>query len=108
MNEFVVSVRPDGNVRKERVPEGADLLSVIQLLCGGYIEIVETVFGGDVVMAVDEEGKIKGLPVNPAATAVLSPIYEDTICGTAVILSRGEEDLETLPEDFAEYLVRFI
>lgn len=103
MKKYVISINPNGEVFEERVLEGADMLSVLQRLCGGYIEIVETGIANDLVMAVNEEGKIKGLPVNFFSTRILSDRYNDVLCGTAVLLLREGEELLPIPEYEAQY-----
>lgn len=57
-------------------------LDELQRLVGGYIEFVQVPFPADAF--VNEEGKLKGLPFNPLASALYaSP--SDNIVGTMVI-----------------------
>lgn len=50
---------------------------------GGYIEIVQTRDGR--LMVIDEEGKLKGFPVNPVATALYRFGDQDPIVGDALV-----------------------
>lgn len=61
-----------------------------QDLVGGWIETVMAKKKG-LLMLVDEEGKIKGLPINMMASHIMSPLYVgDLICGTAVLVRLNE------------------
>jgi hypothetical protein len=74
------------------MPEVEDL----QKLLGGYIEVVNVLYGGKTCqMIVDEEGLLKQRPLNIAATtpyqaAHLSkggvPSHQPFICGPALLL----------------------
>lgn len=63
-------------------------LSDIQKAVGGYIEFVPTANVG--YMYVNEEGKLRGLPVNKAATSMIA--FDDVILGDVVVMGEGEED----------------
>lgn len=92
--------------------------------CGGYREYQRLVGGhfentpmknicvSDLIMTVDEEGKLKGKPINPVAT-FLQGAYGDFIVGDAVILKLvrvGElKELDQVPfdRDEAHLLLRW-
>lgn len=57
-------------------------LSELQRHVGGYIEYVSLPSGA--IGWVNEEGKLKGLPFNPLATALYAN-PSDSICGTMVV-----------------------
>jgi uncharacterized protein YuzE len=63
-------------------------LGELQRAVGGLIETIY--LGDDLIMAIDEDGKIKGKPVNPEATRLAQPglyIFEgDEIVGDAAVL----------------------
>jgi hypothetical protein len=62
-------------------------LSELQKLVGGYIELVSL---GDIHIVIDEEGKIKGKPVNEEATQLWmnhESFWGDVIVGDAVVLT---------------------
>jgi hypothetical protein len=77
--------------------EGIEILNVLdelQRAVGGYIETL-TLIPGKAVMIVNEEGRILGLPVNPAASALAGTL----IVGTALIVGvDGEEFTDLAPE----------
>ena len=58
---------------------------------GGHIEIVPLTKNR--LMIVDEEGKLKGLPLNLVATEIYNKesfCSTDTICGNALVCKRSE------------------
>ena len=57
---------------------------------GGYIEIVRT--RDNRLMVIDEEGKLKGFPVNPVATAMYRYGPEDPIVGDVLVCDPGTID----------------
>lgn len=67
-------------------------LEEVQRLVGGYIEIVN--LGGEDVMVVDEEGKLKGKPVNTVATIIAhmrhAIHHNDCIVGDVLICKNCE------------------
>jgi hypothetical protein len=67
-------------------------LEELQDFVGGYIELVR--LSEDVVMFVNEEGKLNGLHVNPKATILASAEEAigptDIIVGDAVVMTRKE------------------
>ena len=66
-----------------------------ELLGGGYLELVARLPDGRVAWC-DEEGKLKGLPVNRIASALLAPqLRGDYIVGPLLIttdVEAGEDD----------------
>lgn len=65
-------------------------LSELQSFVEGYIEIVDLRDGK--IMIVNEEGKLKNLPFNHAATKIYSEIYtsSDIIVGNVLICKSTE------------------
>ena len=61
-----------------------------QAVGGGYIQIVETLDGR--LMVLDEEGKLKGFPLNQAATALYRFGGDDPIVGDVLVC--GPERIE--------------
>jgi len=61
-------------------------LAELQAFVGGYIEAVY--LPGGVVMLVNEEGKLEGLPYNEPATALYGA--GDPIAGNAIVCSMAE------------------
>ena len=83
-----VVVQPNGDVSK--VTLDGSLLS-FQEIVGGYIE---GVFNPDYVAYVNEEGLIRGLPYNEAATDFISRgfIYRLHLVGPVVIVGAGDSE----------------
>ena len=60
-----------------------------QQTVGGYIEVVP--LGGGMLMVLNEEGKLKGLPINRRATELYP---SDIIVGDVIITGLSDEDGE--------------
>lgn len=76
--------------KASKVREVVDYLQAYQELVGGYIQTVdvtdtlENATNESVLLVCNEEGKLQGLPVNMAASAVMDAIGAgDVIVGTA-------------------------
>ena len=69
-------------------------LKSLQDLVGGYIQAVQILDGG--VMLVDEDGLMKRLPLNPVA----SRIAGTQIVGTAVVVGSDGSDYTDAPQDY--------
>lgn len=90
MKQAVVILVDDAPYVTE-IPD-TDELAVLQSLVGGYIEVVP--MDRPVSVFCNEEGKIKGLPINYRADHVLG-IPNDVLVGTVVVLGEVDEDGET-------------
>jgi len=66
-------------------------LDEMQSLVGGYIEFV-TLDQEGLILCINEEGKLHGLPPNLLATAYVAPYLRegDYIAGPAILLTRKE------------------
>lgn len=106
MKKYVIVLEPREEPRKKLwLPEYG--LSQLQEICGGYIETVPTE-REEFLLVVNEEGKIERLPFNRAASKILPGWMRDAICGTAVLMKRGPEDLEPLSAEEAERWIEII
>lgn len=81
-------------------------LEALQELIGGNIECIQTGTLPGVLVLVDEEGKLKGLPQN-------FPLYErdvlvDQVVGRAVFVGTDREDFGDIPVIAAELIVKFM
>ena len=74
-------------------------LEAFQEAVDGYIETL-TLVPDEVVMIVNEEGLLRGLGINPLATA----LYGSAIVGVAVVVGVDGEEFCDVPE---RYLRRF-
>ena len=107
--EYIVIVTPVPKVTfTVKETDSEKMLLDLQDAVDGYIEIVRP-FGiscGHLVMVVNDEGLIRGLPANPIG----SLIYGDTIAGTIVIMKEGirdwEPDLIGLTKEEADFVLR--
>ena len=89
---LVVFVPANGKPEKRHI-NADDTLHEFQRLVGGYIEIVRPyMLPNDWVMVIDEEGKLKGKPVNRVCTALYASSW-DNIVGDAFLLR--EDMVET-------------
>ena len=84
----VMVVEPDKEPY-EKVLRG-DLESM-QEVVGGYIETTRDTLLPGMVLVVNEEGKIKGLPMNRST-------HCDIICGTFFVCKNGKEDFRSLTD----------
>lgn len=97
---YIILLRPDGDHETRQVAEEGPTLKELQEAVGGHIETVPSVLadewtgepGGKVIMVINEEGKLKGLPVNTTAT-LLSQLLFDNIVGNAVLCEAKGEDI---------------
>lgn len=84
-------VRTNGTMEKTAPRNGADFsLTELQEAVGGYVEMVHLT--DDIVMLVDEEGKLKGRDINVAATALYGAWvgHDDIIVGDVLVCKRRE------------------
>ena len=78
-------IRVDGT-REEFLPADGRHYTLEELqkaIGGGYIEVVHTKDGR--LMVIDEEGKLKGFPVNHVATALYRYGSQDPIVGDVLV-----------------------
>lgn len=93
--EYVIRIAPDNQIRLEELdPE--NVLEDFQRLCGGNIQIVPArLEDRDLILAVDEEGKLKGEDVNILGTFLtIKTLPADWIVGPAVLCQVGIRDGE--------------
>ena len=109
MNEYIVIITPSPKTAfTVKETDSEKMLRDLQDAVDGSIEIVRPFgrSGGHLVMVVNDEGLIRGLPANPIG----SLIYGDTIAGTVVIMKEGirdgEPDLIGLTQEEAEFFMR--
>lgn len=79
-----INITPHNNIAFE--------IEEAQALVGGYIQIIH--IGNEKVMVFDEEGKLKGKPINQVATVVAKMhkaiFLNDFIVGDAIICKNNE------------------
>lgn len=113
MDRYAIVICADGRNIKLRCDDGEGLsLETLQGIVEGYIETVPAALAqgwsgeADVspILIVNEEGKLKGLPENEAATECSGLLY-DTIVGNAVLLGARGEELVGFTEKAAENIM---
>ena len=85
-------IRVDGT-REEYLPADGKHYTLEEMkkaIGGGYIQIVQT--KDRRLMVLDEEGKLKGLPVNPVATGLYVYGAQDPIVGDVLVCDEGMID----------------
>ena len=103
-NQLQVLLVQPGQEPKE-ITIGSDLED-LQEVIGGHIELAYY-YHDPVVIICDEEGKIKGLPLNRAIRGEDGEI-KDIMAGTFLICGDGEEDFESLSDELLDkYKAKF-
>lgn len=114
MDRYVIYIRPeDVMVMLLCEPDGSVSLKTLQGLVEGHIELTPTVLadgwskepGVGTVLIVNEEGKLKDLPLNHWATD-LSGVFDDVIVGNAVLMGTRGEELIGLTREAATNIVK--
>ena len=82
-------IRVDGTREPYPPANGRDytLAELKKAIGGGFIEIAHTQDGR--IMVIDDEGKLKGFPVNPVATALYVYGEQDPIVGDVLVCQDG-------------------
>lgn len=105
----IICVRANGAIEVMSADE--DVFSQAKdLLSGAQIEVVQTLIP-HLVMLIDEEGKLKGLPLNWNATGILlsGAHGPDAIVGDAVFVDKRGEELCALKDSgYVENVLRLI
>ena len=101
--KYILVIKSNSEVEKVEVKDGKVELKKLQELVDGYIEVAPTSIRGYVAI-VNEEGKLRGMEINRAAT-IFS--LGDIIVGPMLILKEKGEDMECLDsEDFGDKEVK--
>lgn len=83
---------PDGTTKRiypTNSSTGFSLEELREAIGGGWIEIVRTQTGRR-ILVIDEEGKLKGMPLNSRASGLYDPTYSDVIVGIAILATNKE------------------
>ena len=109
MSKYLISIHSDGAVIANEYPDNEEFeLEDLQNFVGGYIETVPTYFDNDVILLVNEEGKLKGLSYNEVASAIQHFTRADLLCGDAVLVRVDGEDFDGFDEERKEFIMNSI
>lgn len=88
MKKEAYILKASGKVIETKPKNGTDFsLEELNEIVGGYIEVIRTI-NDNQIMVLNEEGKLKHLPVNQRATA-LYPNLADIIVGDVLVCDRS-------------------
>ena len=113
--QVVIVLETNGKIRLHTVADNSNILPDLQALVDGYIEVLPVLDPRDnyrktgLYVVVNEEGMIKGLPLNPIAPFVLH--IAGFIAGTAGLAveketEHGERDLYGMSVQQAEQVIK--
>lgn len=88
----VMVVEPDKEPYEKMLKHS---LEAMQEVVGGYIETTRDSLLPGMILVVNEEGKIKGLPMNRST-------HCDIICGTFFVCANGRDDFRSLSDEQIE------
>jgi hypothetical protein len=85
MNTLVI-IQPDGTETRETYTGDEPELEQLQRIVGGLIELVRVRHDGrDCDAFINEEGKLRGLPINEPATELWAGRHYDVLVGPIAI-----------------------
>lgn len=115
-DRFAIVFQPDKEGVMLHCYPGEGLpLEDLQDIVEGYIETVGTMLapgwaqekGVTPVLIINEEGKLRGLPYNDAATTVAHIAKTDEIVGNAVLMLARGDDLIGFKESAARNIIKW-
>lgn len=113
-DRYVIVIPADDEAILLHCDDGGTLeLATLQGIVEGCIETVPTVLGtgwaeyrdDEIVLIVNEEGKLRGLPVNEEASE-LSAVLGDELVGNAVLMCARDDELIGFTREDAEDILR--
>lgn len=84
-------IKADGTREEVEVPSG-NSLAFLQTMVGGYIELAPCHCKEYAGVICDEEGKLKGKPINKEATKLAGVAPYDVLVGDILFFKEGEVD----------------
>ncbi len=113
MDRYAIIIRPgEEMILLHCYPDDSLELETMQDIVEGDIEAVPTVLadgwsheeGVGLVLIVNEEGKLLGLPANQLATD-MAAVYNDVLVGNAILMGAKGEDFVGLTAEAAKNIV---
>lgn len=97
--KYIPTIYPNGTLSVYAVIDGRTAtLEWLQEQVGGSIETTPAAFGDDLLLIVNEEGKLLDLPLNDTATDMARNLF-DNICGNVVVMKADGCELVPLDPD---------
>ena len=97
--KYIPTIYPNNTLSVYAVMDGRTAtLEWLQEQVGGSIETTPAAFGDDLLLIVNEEGKLLDLPLNDTATDMARNLF-DNICGNVVIMKADGCELVPLDPD---------
>lgn len=98
---YYIKIDPSGEMNSGRFGEEENTLQWMQQQVNGPIEVVTLPHWPDVIMLINEEGKLRNLQPNIIATIMAGLAPYDFAVGSAVLLKTAGEDFAGLSFDEA-------
>lgn len=97
--KYIPTIYPNDTLSVYAVMDGRTAtLEWLQEQVGGSIETTPAAFGDDLLLIVNEEGKLLDLPLNDTATDMARNLF-DNICGNVVVMKADGCELVPLDPD---------
>ena len=117
MDRYAIVIRSDGKTIKLHCFPGDTVpLKDLQEMVEGHIEVTPTMLAASwsrekdtdaIILIINEEGKLKGLPLNQKATDISGiNLYDDVIVGNAILMAVRGEELIGLTEEAADNIIK--
>lgn len=105
--KYIIIIRARDSIEFKTIPEDIVSLETLQSAVGGYIEVVR--LKDEKIMILNEDGKLNGSSYNEIASLLYldaHPRDPDVIFGDVVIAAENGEEIEGLPEDIVDEIIR--
>lgn len=109
MSKYLISIHTDGNIVSNEYDDNEEFeLEDFQAFVGGYIETVPTCFGKNVIMLVNESGKLDRLPYNKTASVIQHHTLYDLLLGDVVLVKLDGEDFVGFSEEEKDKILNYM
>ena len=109
MSKYLISIHTDGNIVVNEYDDNEEFeLEDFQAFVGGYIETVPTCFGKNVIMLVNESGKLDRLPYNKTASIIQHHTRYDLLLGDVVLVKVNGEEFDGFTVEEKEKIISYM
>lgn len=109
MSKYLISIHTDGNIVVNEYDDTEEFeLEDFQAFVGGYIETVPTCFGKNVIMLVNESGKLDRLPYNKTASVIQHYTRYDLLLGDAILVKVNGEEFVGFSEEEKDKILNYL